>query len=78
MPDHINAPLLLDQRYVQNTIAQNRPNDMSTLLFPVIDSAPDRNLIEDSIAVIRVHGAIYSRGWGSYEWITEDFLLKRI
>lgn len=70
--DFVNTPLLLDARYVEHAIACNAPEKLSTALFPVVDEAPTRELFGDSIAIVEVHGALFNRGWASYEWIKAD------
>lgn len=72
--DLLNESLLLDVRYVQSAMAAASKDmqQFAHMLFPIREQSSDRHL-ENSVAVISVHGSLFHRGWRSYEWIEADF-----
>lgn len=75
MQNFYNSPVLLDGRFVERCVleSQRTQQDLSTLLFPVAREADDRDLVDGCIAMIRVYGSLYPRGWRSYELIQAQF-----
>ena len=70
----LNSALLLDASYVHSAIAQQKADvDMSSLLFPLNRAAMERELYQNSVAIIRVAGSIWNSGWRSYSWIMSEF-----